>query len=83
MRVRTELRLLMVEDVPAEAEIAAWQLKSAGLDVSISTVSDPEQSMMARRAEVDQQTQSPQAVEARPGLARPSSPAFLVSGDFD
>lgn len=59
------------------------KLKSAGLDVSISTVSDPEQSMMARRAEVDQQTQSPQAVEARPGLARPSSPAFLVSGDFD
>lgn len=59
------------------------KLKSAGLDVSISTVSDPEQSMMARRAEVDQQTQSPQAVEARPGLARPSSPAFLVSDDFD
>jgi diguanylate cyclase (GGDEF)-like protein len=28
--VRTELRLLIVEDVPAEAEIAAWQLKSAG-----------------------------------------------------
>ena len=27
----TELRLLIVEDVPAEAEIAAWQLKSAGL----------------------------------------------------
>ena len=26
-----ELRLLIVEDVPAEAEIAAWQLKSAGL----------------------------------------------------
>ncbi len=29
--MRTELRLLVVEDVPAEAEIAAWQLKSAGL----------------------------------------------------
>src|SRR6185503_2555952 len=59
------------------------KLKSAGLDVSISTVSDPEKSMMARRAEVDQPTQSPQAVEARPGLARPSPTAFFVSGDFD
>jgi diguanylate cyclase (GGDEF)-like protein len=29
--MRTDLRLLIVEDVPAEAEIAAWQLKSAGL----------------------------------------------------
>ena len=29
--MRTELRLLVVEDVPAEAEIAAWQLQSAGL----------------------------------------------------
>ena len=59
------------------------KLKSAGVDVSVSTVSDPEQSMMARRAEVDQPTQSPQAVEARPGLAGPSPTALLVSDDFD
>jgi diguanylate cyclase (GGDEF)-like protein len=36
--VRTELRLLMVEDVPAEAEIAAWQLKSAGLKCAVKRV---------------------------------------------
>jgi hypothetical protein len=59
------------------------KLKSAGLDVSRSTVSDPEQSMMARRTEVDPKAQSPQAVEARPGLARPSPTTFLISGDFD
>jgi diguanylate cyclase (GGDEF)-like protein len=33
-----ELRLLMVEDVPAEAEIAAWQLKSAGLNCAVRRV---------------------------------------------
>lgn len=59
------------------------KLKSAGLDVSMSTVSNPERSMMARGTDVDQQTQSPQAVEARPGLARPSPTTFLVSDDFD
>jgi diguanylate cyclase (GGDEF)-like protein len=38
MHVRAELRLLMVEDVPAEAEIAAWQLKSAGLTCAVKRV---------------------------------------------
>lgn len=59
------------------------KLKSAGLDVSISIVSDPEKSMVARQAEVNQPTQSPQAVEARPGLARPSPTTFLVSDNFE
>ncbi len=59
------------------------KLKSAGLDVSRSTVSDPEQSMMARWAEVDPPTQSPQAIEAKPGLARSSPTTFLVSDDFE
>jgi diguanylate cyclase (GGDEF)-like protein len=36
--MRTELRLLVVEDVPAEAEIAAWQLKSAGLTCAFRRV---------------------------------------------
>jgi len=38
---------------------------------------------MARRAEVDQLTQSPRAGEAGLGLARPSPTTFLVSDDFD
>lgn len=59
------------------------KLKSAGLDVSISTVSDREKPMVARRAEVAQPTQSPQAVEARPGQIRPSATTFLVSNDND
>ena len=36
--VRTELRLLIVEDVPAEAEIAAWQLTSAGFQCTCKRV---------------------------------------------
>lgn len=59
------------------------KLKSAEIDVSISTVSDPEKSMVARQAEAAQPTQSSQAVEAKPGLARPSPTTFLVSDDFD
>jgi diguanylate cyclase (GGDEF)-like protein len=36
--VRTDLRLLIVEDVPAEAEIAAWQLKAAGFQCTCTRV---------------------------------------------
>ena len=36
--MRTELRILIVEDVPAEAEIAAYHLKSAGLACTMRRV---------------------------------------------
>ena len=36
--MRTELRILMVEDVPAEAEISAYHLKAAGIACTIRRV---------------------------------------------
>ena len=59
------------------------KLKSAGLDVSISTVSGQENPMVARQTDVAQPTQPPQAAEAKTGPAKPSATTFLVSDDFD
>ena len=36
--MRTELRILIVEDVAAEAEIAAYHLKAAGLQCTLRRV---------------------------------------------
>jgi diguanylate cyclase (GGDEF)-like protein len=41
--VRTELRILIVEDVPAEAEIAAYHLKAAGLQCTLRRVEREEE----------------------------------------
>jgi hypothetical protein len=59
------------------------KLKSAGLDVSISTVSGHENPMVARQTDVATPAQPPQVAEAKTGPAKPSATTFLVSDDFD
>ena len=91
-QLEAEIHSLMVANDRLSKEMASLEqnnqdlknkLKSAGLDVSISTGSNREKPMVARQAEVAQPTQFPQEAEARPGQARPSATTFLVSNDND
>jgi hypothetical protein len=91
-QLEAEIHSLMVANDRLSKEMANLEqnnqdlknkLKSAGLDVSISTGSNREKPMVARQAEVAQPTQFPQAAEVRPGPARPSATTFLVSNDND
>ena len=59
------------------------KLKSAGLDVSKSTLSGHASPMVARQTDMAKSAQSPQVAESTPGQAGPLTNTFLVSDDFD
>jgi hypothetical protein len=65
--VRTELRILIVEDVAAEAEIAAYHLKAADIQCTLRRVEHEDRAIQAlKRGAIDY------VLESNPARIKPA-----------